>query len=393
MVSSKKIKIIEIIVFLFLILFPFGQIIRTNLGFLGLNIPLHPIDLIAGMAFLAFLIGDYKKPKAIKYIIAFLGISLFSYLISYIIFGAKEVYLGGLYLLRLFVYTSLFVIAWNISTNKNFSKTIFNSLIVITSAVALFGFIQYFFYPDARNFTIWGWDDHLYRLFSTFLDPGFTSIILVFGFLATLVKYWGEKDKRILFVLVVLLLAIALTYSRAGYLALIGGSFISFFLGKNLKKFLLFFGVFLLIIVFLPRPGGEGVKLERTASVILRIEDYQDTLTIFRESPLLGVGYNNMCYARAKYLGKIDLDSHACSGSASSLLLILATTGVVGFLIFLTLIYKIILNTKRDSYGLVFLSSLVALIIHSSFVNSLFYPWVMGWMGLLLAISLKPSKE
>jgi hypothetical protein len=67
MVSSKrKIKIAEIIIFLFLILFPFGQIIRINLGFLGLNAPLHPIDFLAGIAFLVFLIGNYKKPKIIK---------------------------------------------------------------------------------------------------------------------------------------------------------------------------------------------------------------------------------------------------------------------------------------------------------------------------------------
>jgi O-antigen ligase len=207
------------------------------------------------------------------------------------------------------------------------------------------------------------------------------------------VKYWKEKDIRVLFLFVVFLLTIALTYSRAGFLALIGGSFVSFLVVKDLKKFLLFVSLFLLMVISLPRPGGEGVKLERTASVILRIEDYQDTLTIFKKSPLFGVGYNNMCFAREKYLGEPDLDSHACSGSASSLLLVLATTGTVGFLMFLTLIYKMILNLNKNMYGLVFLSCLTALFIHSLFVNSLFYPWVMGWMGLLLAISLKPSKE
>ncbi|MEJ2441809.1 MAG: O-antigen ligase family protein, partial [Patescibacteria group bacterium] len=239
--------------------------------------------------------------------------------VSYIIFGSKEVYLGGLYLFRIFAYVSFFILAWNLSKRNGFSKIIFNSAF---------------------------------------------------------------------------LLVIALTYSRAGYLALIGGSFVIFFLIiKNLKRFLLFTFFFLLIIVFLPRRGGEGVKLERTASVILRIEDYQDTLTIFKKSPLFGVGYNNMCFAREKYLGEINLDSHACSGSASSLLLVLATTGIVGFLMFLVLIYKLIPNLDKNIYGFVFLSCLVALLIHSLFVNSLFYPWVMGWMGLLLAISLKSSKE
>ncbi|MBU0572119.1 O-antigen ligase family protein, partial [Patescibacteria group bacterium] len=189
------------------------------------------------------------------------------------------------------------------------------------------------------------------------------------------------------------IISIAFTYSRAGYLALAGGLFTVFLLKKNLRLFFIVVLAFVLLVIFLPRPGGEGVKLERTASIVLRMEDYRDTLTIFNKVPLFGVGYNNMCVARAKYLGQANLNSHACSGSASSLLLLLATTGVLGFLIFANLIQRIVIDLTKNTYGLTFLSCLVALFIHSIFVNSLFYPWVMGWMGLLLSISLKPSRE
>ena len=147
-----------------------------------------------------------------------------------------------------------------------------------------------------------------------------------------------------------------------------------------------------LIVVSLPRPGGEGVKLERTASITFRIEDYRNTLIIINKAPLFGVGYNNMCIARGKFSDQANLNSHACSGSASSLLLVLATTGIVGFLIFANLIQKLIVSLTKNVYGLTFLSCLVALLVHSLFVNSLFYPWVMGWMGILLSVSLKPSK-
>ena len=147
------------------------------------------------------------------------------------------------------------------------------------------------------------------------------------------------------------------------------------------------------MVVSLPRPGGEGVKLERTASIVLRFEDYRDTLVIFEKAPLLGVGYNNLCIARAKYLRQTNLNSHACSGSASSLLLLLATTGILGFIAFLKLLKEIVVNLTKNTYGVTFLSCLVALLVHSAFVNSLFYPWVLGWMALLLSISLKASKE
>ena len=81
------------------------------------------------------------------------------------------------------------------------------------------------------------------------------------------------------------------------------------------------------------------------------------------------------------------LDS--CSGSDSSLLFVFATTGIVGLMIFLYAGRVMFSSTGRAVYGIAFVSSLVAVLIHSLFLNSLFYPWVMGWMGILLAISLK----
>lgn len=383
---AKKALISKRLIFLFLVLFPFGQIIRINL--------LHPIDLIAGISLPLLLISGYKKPKIFDFILAFLGVSLFSYIFSLTIFEDKRIYIGGLYLLRLFAYSAFFLTAWNIYQSKrSLKETLFNSLILVSFVVAIFGLIQYFFYPDITNFTIWGWDDHLYRLLATFLDPGFASIILIFGLLAILVKYLESKDKRHFYMLAVLFGAIALTYSRAGYLALIGGLFTIFFLKKKIKYIFLLLGVFLLVLLFLPRPASEGVKLERMFSVYARLENYSETISIAKKSPLLGVGFNNICLAREKYWQRADFESHACSGSDSSLLLILATTGIVGLLIFLTLVCKLIMNLSKNIYGTAFLSCLVALLIHSLFVNSLFYPWVMGWMALLLSISLKKSKD
>lgn len=396
MVSSKKNinNFIEILIFLFLVLFPFGQIIRINLNLLGTNIVLHPIDFVVGVGLIIFLLESYKKPKIFRYIFSFLGAALFSYLLSYATFGSEKIYIGGLYLFRLFAYSSFFVLAWNETrASKRYSKNLFSSLIIVSFAVSIFGFLQYFIYPDTRSFAIWGWDDHYFRLLGTFLDPGHTSIILVFGFLAALVSYLEKQNKKLLLVLGTIVVSIAFTYSRAGYLALVSGLFIVLLLKKNLKLFFIAILAFALLVVLLPRPGGEGVKLERTASITLRVEDYRETLTVFGKAPLFGVGYNNMCRAREKLLGQTNLNSHACSGSASSLLLVLTTTGILGFTIFVNLIYKLVANLAKNTYGLTFLSCLVALLVHSLFVNSLFYPWVMGWMGLLLSISLRSSKE
>ncbi len=383
----------EKLILLFLILFPFGQVIRLNLYFFGTRISIHPLDLVAG-ASLFYLIGKLKKPKIFGQITAFLFAAAFSYFFSFVIFKSNKFYIGGLYLLRLLAYTGLFLLVFKVvSKKKKLKEVLFNSLILVSIATAIFGWIQYFLYPDITTFVIWGWDDHLYRLLGTFLDPGFISIILVFGFLLSLVKYLKTKNNRLIPLLVFFLLTIAFTYARSGYLALLLGTTIVFWFKKGIKLILPVVLVFLLIIFLLPRPGGEGVKLERLHSIYSRFENYSETIEIFKTSPLFGVGYNNLCLARQIYLGTADFSSHSCSGSDSSLLFVLVTTGVVGFLIFVNLIFESVKNVDRSIYGQAFLACLGALLLHSFFVNSLFYPWVMGFMGILFSLSLKTSRS
>ena len=144
----------------------------------------------------------------------------------------------------------------------------------------------------------------------------------------------------------------------------------------------------LILIPLLPRPPGEGVKLERLHSVYAKAQNFSETVTIISKNPLFGVGFNNICAARIRYIGDPGYKSHACSGSDSSLLFVAATTALVGLLVFLYMAYKIIKSISRNVYGVSFLACSGALFVHSLFVHSLFYPWVMGWMGMLVAFVL-----
>ena len=96
MVSSKKNinNFTEILIFLFLILFPFGQIIRISLNFLGTNIVLHPIDFVVGVGLILFILESHKRPRLFNYILSFLGVALFSYLLSFTTFGRERFYMG-----------------------------------------------------------------------------------------------------------------------------------------------------------------------------------------------------------------------------------------------------------------------------------------------------------
>lgn len=378
------------LIFLFLVIFPFGHLVRIDFSVFGLYAPFHPIDAAAGLT-IPFFVLIKKRPMVWKSLAAFLSIAFFSYLFSLFFFGQAAVK-GFLYLLRLFAYMSLFVFVWDfVKRSPAKKRMVFDGLVLVIVAIAVFGWIQYFLYPDFRAFTIYEWDDHLYRMVSTFFDPGFTSILLVFGIMASIVQFLEFRDRKWMFLGGFLLLSLLFTYSRAGYLAFFAGLLTLAAMKKYMKLVLFSILLFLAALLFLPRPAGEGVKLERTASIYARLENYSESVEIIRNSPLLGVGYNNLCVAREVFLQEADYSSHACYGADSSLLFVFASTGIVGLSTFIYLLYKMATNVSNNIYGQTFLASGAAVLFHSIFVNSIFYAWVMGWMGCLLAVAVKRS--
>lgn len=356
------------ILFIYLALFPFGQLLRISI--------FNASDILALIALIYIVLTNNKSLSVFNPLKDFLIIALFSLVYSVFNFKSLNVLIGGLYLFRVIIYFYLYKLSLNVIREElRLKETIFNSLLLVSFAVSIFGWIQYFVYPDLTSLKYLGWDDHLFRLVGTYLDPGFTSLIIVFGAVISFVK---KKYLLLAFFAVTL----AFTYSRAGYLALTASLFFASLIFKKFKAFLISLVFFLVVVFLLPKPVGEGVNLARTYSISSRISNYKETFEIFKKSPVFGVGFNNICLARKIYLKDVDLSSHSCSGSDFSLLLILATTGILGFMVFVSSISKILLSLKRGYYAKVFLVLISALFVHSFFVNSLFYPWVMGYLAI-----------
>lgn len=153
--------------------------------------------------------------------------------------------------------------------------------------------------------------------------------------------------------------------------------------------------IFLLLsvtLIILPRaPGGEGVKLERTSSIQARIINWQNSLKIFLDHPLIGVGFNTYRYAQKDY-GFLETlvwqKSHAGAGADSSLLFVAATTGIIGLVFYLRYIG---VWWKLSAIRPVLRLSLAALLAHSFFLNSLFYPFLLFWLSLILSLSSKTA--
>ncbi len=385
-------KVITSLFFVYLVLFPFGQLIRLPLFSFGFpEVHLYLTDVVLFFFLFFWLIWrfliikrKYKAPFLTKPILVFSGISLSSLLVASFRFSGLEVLISSLYLFRWLVYAGIYFVLADLK--NEFKKNIFNYLIVIGFFVAVFGLIQYLLYPNLKFLEVLQWDPHFYRVAGTFLDPGFTGLILVLTLILIIKLGWDKKNKKgwILMGLFVFAMLV-LTYSRASWLSfLVGAGAVALF--KKSFRFLVLIMLFLTMGWFLvPRPSGEGGKLERTYSIEARTENYKQAFGVFQKNPLLGVGFNTYRYAQRDY-GLVDEEkwqlSHSAAGTDSSILFVLATTGILGLFAYLWLYLKALRGFK----SIIITASILAVFTHSFFLNSLFYPWVMAWLWFLLAM-------
>ncbi len=271
-----------------------------------------------------------------------------------------------LYLVRFVAYAGLYFVAKDQIGDR---KIILKLMEIAILGVAVVGILQFVFVPDVSSLKALDWDDHYYRLISTFLDPGFTGAMLVLGLILAVLE-------RSRIQAVILYVAMALTYSRASYLMyLFSFATISFF-KNSVKIFLIALIILVITIPLLPKSTGEGTKLNRENSVTARLNNWNKSIEVWETKPVFGIGFNSYRYAV-----NVSPQSHS-GGADNSLLLVLATTGVVGFAAYIFLLKK-----TWDMGDLLFRASLVGIIVHSMFNNTLFYPWVMEWLWILLALS------
>lgn len=386
---AKKIKSETIFIFLFLVIFPFGQITRMSISLLGLDIPLLPLDFVVGLGSFYTLFFQEKKSVVVKFFSFILFTFAFTYILSIFVLG-KEAFYGFFYLLRLFFYLIFFNYVQNfVIKNESKRELLLQSLLAVSVISAFFGWIQYLAWPDLRPLFYIGWDDHLYRLAGTFLDPTFLGLIIVFGLMLSINQFIDKGNKKHLFLIIFLLISLAFTYSRASYLAFVFGILVLSFLKRRVGKILLTVLVLMVMIFFLPTDKNQNIKLTRTFSIEARLQNYKETLLIFKKHPLFGVGYNNICVSRNTYIKEEPFSSHACSGSDSSFLLILAAGGLTGLFVFIGQLFPLFKKVKEGYKSHIMTTVSAALFIHSFFSNSLFYPWIIGYLVILLAVTVK----
>ncbi len=305
-----------------------------------------------------------------------------------------------------FTYTlriaNFFLFGWVILSGS-FPKILENAgkiLIFSGIGMAFSGLFQLIFLPDLSFLAREGWDPHFFRTASTLLDPNFTGGYLALT-LILLATSLGKllPQKLLISFFVVVYIAFVTTFSRSAALFFIISFSTLSYLKKSLKLFILgfilFTGFFFIFNTY-QKTIAAPRNIDRESSAQARIDTWQQGIEIFKRSPILGVGFNSYRFALEQYelTPSEFLQSRGSSTNDSSLLYILATTGILGFLsyiVFLTLAAKQAVKSK-STWGLMFVAGLSGLIFNSFFVNSLFYPWFLFWL-ILTAVKTETDKD
>ena len=391
--------------------FVVGEIVRLELM---PNLFIKPLDITVGIISVFGIIQliIFKKvdllytDKIFRSVLLFFLIGFISLIFNSGNLSLEEFVSSFLYGVRFVSYAFLFMII------KNVKYSLINSTVYmfLTAGIVLlvFGFVQYLFYSDLRNLYYLGWDEHMYRLFATFLDPNFAGafFVLFFTFVSGLFFYSLQNKKTFLknftiFIMCMALISIYLTFSRSALTMLFISSFVFLVLIKKLKLMFVLIAVSLVFFVISSKNFHiENVNPFRFASIEARLDSAKIAINIIRKNSILGVGFNSYRYAQIRY-GFRDkenaIKSYADASSDNSFLFVLATTGVVGLLAYLYLLYSIIksaylkykkLKTSTLSYFLsvVVIASFIGIIVDSLFINSLFYSFSMLWFWIILGL-------
>ena len=408
-------KLVKLLLYLLLITIPLGQLGRLPVAGGSVNLYL-PDVLIPAIIFvwLGYALAIRKKldlPPLSNFIFLFGFVALISLINGKRFIGMGEFIVSSMYLVRWLLYAGLYFVVYDLvqqvknstpkqsklATGQEFK--IQNLLIFSGVVLALAGFVQLVVLPDFTTLDpSLGWDPHKNRLASTFFDPNFSGayLVLTLVLLFSEVLYRGIKGVKGInlgMAVVIVFVALILTFSRSAWLAFAVSMGVLGVL-KSKKLLVLALVAFLAAYALVPRVQTRiagGVDPDDSARA--RIVSWKDTFEIVRDKPLMGVGFNTFRYAQERY-GLFDfrdpLGGRAGAGSDSSLLLVLATTGVVGLACFLLLGFKALWPVwvgGSNPVSLAVLAGFSGLLAGSNFINSLFYPWIMVWMWTMLALA------
>lgn len=305
-------------------------------------------------------------------------------LATWVLIGWLVSIVGGDFSFKAILYTLRFLVySWvifRLGKSKDLKSSLVRVGLLAIGFWLLFGGLgQYLFLPDMRFLSIFGWDDHYFRLVGTQFDPNFMGVILVLLFLNSQFLVVNSKYKKHIFCFrILLLLGLALTFSRSAFLSFVISQV--FLLRFQIKKYWPVL-VLAMLILMVPKPAGEGVVLTRTASIEARLNTSQQNIANLEGWRWL-VGHGLFNSTKETYAKDIYSRADHAALPDNLFLMILEGTGAVGLILTLIVALKMaIYLAKKYPRANIFL---LAVLTHAMFNNSLFQPFVFIILGLSL---------
>jgi len=307
-----------------------------------------------------------------------------------------------LYWVRLAAYMSLLLplIDYRSQNPERVDNQLWYMVFISGVILSILGFVQLILFPDFSFMAQYGWDPHQGRLLSTWYDPNFlggflglAAVIILSRILVFLRenKVWREKNIILLsswiIGLGIVVGALMLTYSRSALLAfLIGVTIVTILISR--RTFVLVMIILSLIVISNPRLQTRiqgAIQVDVTAS--LRIQSWLQTLDDIDKNPIWGIGYNTI-----KYQTIVPSELNSASGRDSSLLTLWLTGGIIGLGLFIIIIFNSIIkawqklskSSLERTWGVAIIGGWALILVHSMFVNSIFFPHILIFILFLL---------
>jgi len=296
------------------------------------------------------------------------------------------------YCLRLAAVLSLFPLVRVANIKYGTIRSLLFSVALILAGL---GFIQLILVPSLPvtheswfsqvllGYSRGGWDPHQNRLFSSWLDPNFLGgfFVIIIGLVfARLNYFFSDKDKvgfSPILIAIPVYVALVLTKSRASFLSLVVVTLAFFFLAKAKRLVVpVISGIIAMLILFPAFSSRIFVVPTEDPTVALRTHALSQAVGHLQRYPVFGIGYN--AYGTEQIVsGNVnDIAINSLAGTDNFLLMFLATTGVWGFVILMTVTSVLVsklLERRTDEANFGALLSLVALIVHAQFIQSFTY--------------------
>lgn len=403
--SAKVVPIIiRALVCLVLVSLLAGQVLRVSLPGQGGGVIISDVFsvlFVIGVGALMLLGGiSGRRALAIRSVLVVVPFLLWGLFVLFVRSGAlgqDNLSIALLYWIRLASILLIYPAGAVVLMNGRIQESAKQAFVYTYIGLLVLGFLQLLFFPSLEGLS-GGWDPHIGRMVATWLDPNFFGAYLVLALPSTV--FWlrmrSEQGLRMMRILVFLvgMCAILLTKSRSTYvgaliaLVVCGGVWLlSSSLSRSWKKIMIPVALTALIVL-----GISGIMLRERATqiflhdptVTLRLEAYQGVWErLVVPNIFFGVGYNAYQFA-AQDAGLVSsFLIHSRSGSDSSILTLLVTTGLVGTALFLTPIFVGVAwhirrwSQLRSYNSLFFIWATVFLLVHSQFENSLLYPHLL----------------